>query len=92
MKRNKSRGKECVVPHCNSYEYNSDGSRNSLSFFTFPTHGAKKKRWCSLIKRQDGRDGFRISKSTVICEKHFKESDLRKSLGGIRVNLNKGKS
>ena len=35
------------------------------------------------IKRAHGRDGFFVSKSTQICNVHFKAEDIKKSLTGI---------
>lgn len=87
----RSRGRQCVVPDCNSYEYDKDGTRSLMSFFKFPTKGPRKARWCNLIKRQDGRDGFRITEKTVICDNHLKKDDVKKSIGGVRVKLVNGK-
>ena len=69
---------------CNSYEYNSDGSVSGLRFLKFPTENHAKARWCNLIKRQHGRDGFRVRENTVICEKHFRKHEIIKVAGGVR--------
>ena len=37
----------------------------------FPSDSATRKAWCNLIKRQERMDGFRINKSTRVCERHF---------------------
>ena len=89
-KKHRSRGKECAAAECNSYEYNSDGSASGLRFFKFPTKNPAKARWCNLIKRQHGRDGFRVSENTVICEKHFRKHEIIKGAGGVRSRLGKG--
>jgi len=89
-KKHRSRGKECAAAECNSFEYNSDGSMSGLHFFKFPTKNTRKARWCNLIKRQHGRDGFRVSENTVICEKHFRKHEIIKGAGGVRSRLGKG--
>ena len=89
-RKQRSRGKECAAAECSSFEYNSDGSRSGLHFFKFPTKNPAKARWCNLIKRQDRRDGFRVSENAVICEKHFRKHDIIKGFGGVRCRLRKG--
>ena len=49
----------------------------------------RRKRWCSLIKRRHGQDGFVISTSTVLCHEHFRTEDISKKLTG-RWILKKG--
>ena len=82
--KHRSRGKECAAVDCNSYEYHSDGSVSGLRFFKFPTENPAKARWCNLIKGQHGRDGFRVSENTEICEKHFNKHEIIKVAGGVR--------
>lgn len=91
LRKQRSRGKQCAAAECNSFEYNHDGSSSGLHFFKFPTKNPAKRRWCNLIKRQDGRDGFRVNKNTVICEKHFRKHEIIRGLGGVRCKLSKGK-
>lgn len=91
-KGRKSRGKQCAVFDCYSFEYERDKTRSKTHFFKFPTKGSKKARWCNLIKRQDGRDGFFVNNNTRICERHFKKEDIQRSLGGVRCRLKEGKS
>ena len=61
-----------------------------MHFFKFPTKNPAKARGCNLIKCQDRRDGFRVSKNTVICEKHFWKHVIIKGVGGVRCRLRKG--
>lgn len=89
-KKQRSRGKQCAAAECYSFEYNGDGSSSGLHFFKFPVKNPAKARWCNLIKRQDGRDGFCVSQNTVICEKHFRKKDIIKGFEGVRYRLNKG--
>ena len=89
-RKQQSWGKECAAAECCSFEYNSDRSRSGLHFFKFPTKNPAKPRWCNLIKRQDRRDGFRVSENTVICEKHFRKHNIIKGVGVVRCKLRKG--
>ena len=54
------------------------------SFFSFPRSNHEVNRWCNLIKRQNGKDGFSVTRGTVVCEKHFKKEDLKRVPGGSR--------
>ena len=42
------------------------------------------------MQRKDGKDGFKVGQSTVICEKHFKKEDISRGFGGM-VRLKPGK-
>lgn len=85
-----SLGKECVSFWCSNRNYNPDGSPSSFSFFKFPTKNPSRNVWCNLVKRQHGRDGFKVTENTVICDQHFKESDIHRPPGGSRRRLKKG--
>ena len=63
---------------------------SGLRFFKFPTKTPAKAHWCNLIKRQHGRDGFRVSENIVICEKHFRKHEIIKGAGGVRSRSGKG--
>ena len=90
-RKHRSSGKECVAAECNSFECNSDGSVDLVySFFTFPSKNPVKARLSNLIKRQHGRDGFRVSENTVIRDKHFRKHEIIKGTGGVRHRLGKG--
>ena len=67
----KRRGKYCVAFDCNNGYYGVDGLRTNYHFFTFPKSVQQRTRWCNLIKRQHGKDGFLIKSSTVACSDHF---------------------
>ena len=43
--------------------------------------------WCNKIKRQDGKDGFRVNESTRVCEKHFESFKIYRPPGGTRWRL-----
>ena len=78
-KKKRSFGRQCAAYGCYSYFYNSDGSQTGLHFFAFPKSNPEKRRWCSLIKRIDGMDGFKVSSSTFLCEKHFTSADIKRN-------------
>ena len=86
-KRKKSRGLECAAYECSSTFYTtSDGSRSECHFFKFPQKNPEKKRWCNLIKRQDGYDGFRVTCNTYLCQEHFESSEIRRNPQHWRLN------
>ncbi|KXJ18352.1 hypothetical protein AC249_AIPGENE28098 [Exaiptasia diaphana] len=84
------RGRECACYGCTNTQYSKDGRPTGVSLFTFPSKNPKRDRWCNLIKRQHGRDGFTVNKLTVICEEHFKREDIYKPPGGTRCRLKSG--
>ena len=86
----KSRGKYCAASDCNNSYYDLNGHRTSYHFFHFPKKSLQRNRWCNLIKRWDGKDGFSVTSSTVVCSEHFKKEDIIRKLGG-RWDLKKGK-
>ncbi len=61
----------CCYIDCNNGFYRQ-GFRTEWSFFSFPKDKARKRRWCNLIKRQDGRDNFHADKAKI-CHAHFHE-------------------
>ena len=88
------RGKECVVPDCDSRMYQNEVPGNGVRksdhhFFKFPQQEPERSMWCNRIKRVEGKDNFNVTKHTVICERHFTSSDLKKTLTG-RFLLVKG--
>lgn len=74
-----SQGKQCAAFGCYSRQFNLDKSATGISFFRFPQTNPEKSVWCNLIKRQDGRDNFIVNEFTFICEKHFKDGDIKKN-------------
>ncbi|XP_033644777.1 uncharacterized protein LOC117304428 [Asterias rubens] len=57
----------------------------SFIFFCFPTDRKLRDRWCTKIKRDHGRDGFFVSKSTQICNVHFNDTDIKRTLNGVWI-------
>lgn len=85
----KRRGKYCAAFGCNNSAYDANGSRTSHHFFESPKDVQRRNRWCTLIKRRHGQDGFVVSSSTVLCHEHFRPEDISKKLSG-RWDLRKG--
>ena len=69
----------CFVVAAMFISYNTDGSPSGLHFFKFPQKNPEKRVWCNLIKRVDGLNGFKITASTVLCQEHFKDEDLKRN-------------
>ena len=75
--------KESSVPlFCSNTFYGPNGLPTSLHFFKFPKDTNRTRRWCNLIKRQHGKDGFFVTNSTVVCSENFRKGDKRKTLTG----------
>ena len=85
-KKKKSRGRECAAYGCSNTFYCADGERTENHFFKFPLKNPEKLQWCNLIKRQDGKDNFKVTNETYLCQAHFKDSDIRKNLNTWRLN------
>ncbi|XP_077494772.1 uncharacterized protein LOC144105520 [Amblyomma americanum] len=61
----------CCVPGCRG---NYDGEK-TVRVFTFPADADRRRQWLKAIPRAD----FEPGKRSVVCERHFKESDIRTS-------------
>ena len=85
-----SYGRQCAAFGCfnRSYAF-EDGKRvpTGIRFFKFPEEPSEKTMWCNKIKRQDGKDGFRVNESTRVCEKHFESFKIYRPPGGTRWRL-----
>ena len=70
----------CCVPECTKKGYREeDGTK--VSFFKFPIENPMKKKWLHAIRREEGKY-FKVTKSTRVCSRHFREGDIKKSLAG----------
>ncbi|XP_031553339.1 uncharacterized protein LOC116290449, partial [Actinia tenebrosa] len=85
----KRRGKHCAAFGCTNSFYGADGRPTGYHFFRFPMDIQRRNRWCNLIKRMHGKDGFFVTNSTYICSEHFREEQIDKKLSG-RWDLKKG--
>ena len=80
--------KACVAYNCSSRSYyiqSKERKPAGNNFFHFPKEKFEIKDWCNLIKRQDGKDGFKVTKSTVVCSKHFLPSNIKRPSGGDKA-------
>ena len=73
---------------CGNTYYDSKGIRTTVHFLKFPAKNPDKNQWYNLIKRQEGRDGFKVNKNTYLCHLHFKEGDYKRN--PTRWRLHKG--
>ena len=70
----------CCVPGCTKEGYREEhGSK--VSYFQFPREKIVKKKWIQAIRRDEGKD-FKISDSTKVCSRHFRNEDLKTTLAG----------
>lgn len=73
----------CCVPQCSTRGYrDSDGAK--VSFYSFPSDKDLKKKWIHAIRRDEGTS-FQVTKTTVVCSRHFREDDVKKTLAGKHV-------
>ena len=73
------------MPECNQKGY-KDGKDEKMSYFNFPTDKTRRKPWLRAVRRDEGKD-LRVTEKTKVCSRHFRSSDLKKSLNG-RVYVN----
>ena len=88
-----SLGEECAAYNCSSRSYyiqNNERKPTGNNFFHFSKEKFEIKDWCNLIKRQDGKDGFKVTNSTLVCSRHFLPSNIKRPSGETRHSLKKG--
>ena len=78
----------CCVPQCTNKGYRTS-SGHTISYFGFPKCSDLSKKWILAICRDPGKD-FRITELTKVCSRHFKQTNLKKSLNGKKVSLKEG--
>ena len=71
------------MPECNQKGY-KDEKDEKISYFNFPTDKTRRKQWLHAIRRDEGKD-FRVTEKTMVCSRHFRSSDLKKSLNGKSI-------
>lgn len=64
---------KCCVPECKS-NYKSSKDEGYVSVFRFPTDEELRKHWIRSIPRSD----WKPTDKSVVCIKHFEESDVSK--------------
>ena len=67
----------CIVWLSNTF-YTVDGEKTGIHFFKFPMKNPEKLKWCNLIKRQDGKDNFKVTNGTYVCQNHFPDNAIKK--------------
>ena len=65
---------KCCVPGCSS-NYDSKAKEGHVTCFKFPNDKSLKEAWLRKIPRKD----LTVTKYTVVCAKHFRESDIIKN-------------
>ncbi|VDH96993.1 Hypothetical predicted protein [Mytilus galloprovincialis] len=90
----RSRGKQCSVYGCFNFAFLQNGVPSGIHLFHIQKAALsdkhKRDRWCSLIKRHDGRDGFSLNDNTVVCQNHFRSEDITISLARKKWSLKPG--
>ena len=76
----KNDGSSSVERQCASY-----GIGNK--FFIFPGDKNEINAWCNLIKRQNGKVGFKVTSANTICSKLFPSSEIYRPPGGTKCRL-----
>ena len=85
------KGKQCAVKDFSNQFYDSKGKAAGFHFIKFPSTPVwGRSRWCNLIRRQHKKDDFEVTRSTVVCEKHFSPEDINKVPGSTRWNFQEG--
>lgn len=90
QRRKMSTGLKISSFNCYSYNYYFiDQVRVPTEIsFCFPQDLlSERKACCNLIKQRKNKDGFRISKSTRMCEKHFFPEKVYRSPWGTSKRL-----
>ena len=90
-KHKQSLGRQCAAYGCGNRTFIKEEGGNrvtsKISFFKFPDNADRVKYWCSRIKRVNGKDNFKVTKTTVLCEKHFRPEDIYRPPGGTKRRL-----
>ena len=73
------RDKKCTIFESSNTFYDSEGTASGIHFFKFPSLPSEISRWCNLIKRQDNKDVFWVSRilfyvTTILRKKILKSN------------------
>ena len=74
-------------PVCKNAQCDKDWQKTNIGLFKFPDKDAKPelyKFWCNKIKtfrRAGGKDSFKVTNNTYVCEFHFNITDINVSAG-----------
>ena len=81
------KGKYCCIPVCKNAQYDKDWQKTNIGLFKFPDKDAKPELYklrCNKIKtfqRTGGKDSFKVTNNTHVCEFHFNITDINISAG-----------
>ena len=75
----------CCVPLCNQRR-TVDANRKRVGFFNFPKDPNLRAQWLQKIRRGVGTK-FKLTEITKVCSLHFRESEIKKGLGGKSVDI-----
>ena len=64
--------------------------KTGIHFIHFPKDPKEVALWCNKIERRNVKDGFNVSRRTVLCHKHFLSNQLKRAIGSARVSEEKG--
>ena len=76
-------GVYCCIPLCKNATYNREKKKSGIGFFRFPKDKEMKVKWINMIKqfrRSGDADTFKVE-MLVVCEFHFKTSEIKVSSG-----------
>ena len=75
----------CCVPLCNQ-RGTVDPNGKRVSFFNFPKDPNLRAQWLQRIRRDVGTK-FKLTEITKVCSLHFRESEIKKGLGGKKMSV-----
>ena len=75
----------CCVPLCNQRGI-VDANGKRVGFFNFPKDPNLRAQWLQKIRR-DVRTKFKLTEITKVCSLHFRESEIKKDLGGKKMSV-----
>ena len=84
--RTGGRGMYCCIPECGISQYDRNMNKTNIALFSFPNKETRQlftnlgvAKYKSLEEKV-GKDGFTITKSTKVCELHFKPDEIKTTL------------
>ena len=75
----------CCVPLCNQ-RGTVDANGKRVGFFNFPKDPNLRAQWLQKIRRDVGTK-FKLTEITKVCSLHFRESEIKKGLGGKKMSV-----
>ena len=89
------RGQYCCVPLCKNARYDKNMTKTGIGLFKFPRNNPElMRKWIRVInniRRRGGSDSFNTEKKeTLICEFHFRPSEIVLKAGSSRKSLVEG--